>query len=145
MKLLLYDRSADDHNIEAEALLFARRARRFSLHPFTAGDTSTGMEYELQVAVEGEHNAVDLPMSIRESSFFRNTVKRAARGDLPQWSIDSLRDFLYHNDTDVWENSWVRLQEDRLCEYARKQLQHDLWPTRIILKVRSGRTSTAFQ
>lgn len=126
MKLLLYDRSADDSNIEAEALLFARRARRFSLQPFTAGDTSTGMEYELQVAVEGEHNAVDLPMSIRESSFFRNTVKRAARGDLSQWSIDSLRDFLYNNDTDVWENSWVRLQENRLCEYARKQLHHDL-------------------
>jgi hypothetical protein len=126
MKLLLYDRTAYDNNFEAEAAAFARRCRRFSLRPFTVGDTSTGMEYELQVAVEGEHNAVDLPMSIRESSFFRNTVKRAARGDLPKWSIDSLRDFLYHNDSQVWENSWVRLPEDRLCDYARKQLSHDL-------------------
>ncbi len=126
MKLLLHDRTANDTNIGDEAAFFARSARRFSLQPFAAGDTSTGMEYELQVAVEGEHNTVDLPMSIRESSFFRNTVKRAARGDLPQWSIDHLREFLYHNDTDVWENSWVRLQEGRLCDYARRQLHHDL-------------------
>ncbi len=126
MKLLLHDRTAYDTNLEAEAAAFARRSRRLSLQPFSVGDTSAGMEYELQVAVEGEHNAVDLPMAIRESSFFRNTVKRAARGDLPQWSVDSLRDFLYRNDTQVWENSWIRLQEDRLCDYARKLLDHDL-------------------
>ncbi|MDP3481641.1 MAG: hypothetical protein Q8R88_17895, partial [Desulfoprunum sp.] len=126
MKLLQYHRTEYDNDIEAEAASFSRRIRKSSLQPFAVGDTSTGMEYELQVAVQGEHNAVDLPLSIRESSFFRNTVKRAARGDLPPWSIDSLREFLYHNDTEVWENSWIRMQEDRLCDYAKKLLNHDL-------------------
>ena len=126
MKLLQYHRTEDHNDIEAEAASFARRIRKSPLQPFALGDTSTGMEYELQVSVEGEHNAVDLPLSIRESSFFRNTVKRAARGDLPPWSIDSLREFLYHNDTEVWENSWIRMQEQRLCDYAKKQLNHDL-------------------
>jgi hypothetical protein len=113
-------------NIEMEAAVITRRLRNFHLQPFAAVYLSVGMEFELQVAVAGNYNDVDLPRSINESGFFRNTVKRAARGDLPPKSIDSLRNFLYHNDTGIWENSWVRLKEDHLDDFARKQLFHDL-------------------
>jgi hypothetical protein len=126
MKLLQHLATSNEHDIEAEAAFFARRIRNFSLQPFAAGDTSTGMEYELQVAVAGSHKDVDLPRTIRESGFFRNTVKRAGRGDLPTKNIDSLRDFLYHNDTGVWENSWVRLREQYLSDYAKRLFKHDL-------------------
>jgi len=126
MKLLQQQCNDRYHDIEDEAALFLRHIHHHHPRPFAIGDTSTGMEYELQVAVAGDHNTVDLPLSIRQSTFFRNTVKRAARGDLRQRSIDALRDFLYHNETKVWENSWVRLRPDRLCDYARRQLDHDL-------------------
>ena len=114
------------HDIESEATAFARHLRHLDLQPFAGEDTSVGMEYELQVAVEGDPKDVDLPLSISESGFFRNIVKRASRGDLPPESIDSLRQFLYHNDTGVWENSWVRLKEDRLNDSAKRLLNHDL-------------------
>jgi len=126
MKLLHHQRNDRKHDIEDEAALFFRHLRQLHPRPFAVGDTSTGMEYELQVAVAGAHNAVDLPLTIRQSTYFRNTVKRAARGDLRQRSVDALRDFLYHNETGVWENSWVRLRQDRLCDYARRQLDTDL-------------------
>ena len=126
MKLFLNDQNVPDLSSEAEAISFVRHACKISLQPFAAGDTSTGMEYELQVAVEGDHSAVDLPLIIADSTFFRNTAKRAARGDLPQSSINSLRDFIHSNKTNVWENSWVRLAEDRLSRFARKQLNYDL-------------------
>ncbi len=126
MKLLHTYENRYEADIEAEASLFARRIGTFSSQPFAAGDTSTGMEYELQVAVEGDQRTVDLPLAIRGSSFFSNTVKRVGRGDLPPWRIDSLRNFLDHNETGVWENSWVRFQEERLSDYARKILHHDL-------------------
>ena len=126
MELRKYKILEPKHNIEAEATAFARRLRNFTLQPFAEEDTSVGMEYELQVAVEGDHKDVDLPQSISESGFFRNTIKRAARGDLPPKSIDLLREFLYKNDTGVWENSWVRLKEDRLGDSAKKLLHHDL-------------------
>ncbi|HSO09988.1 MAG TPA: hypothetical protein VLR45_08360 [Desulfoprunum sp.] len=126
MKLLQQQRNDRYHAIEDEAAHFLRHIRHHHPRPFALGDTSTGMEYELQVAVAGAHNAVDLPLTIRQSTYFRNTVKRAARGDLRQRSVDALRDFLYHNETGVWENSWVRLRQDRLCDYARRQLDTDL-------------------
>lgn len=113
-------------DIEAETALFLRHLRGLKQQPFAAGDTSAGMEYELQVAVEGHQHQVDLPLTIRRSSFFSNTVKRVEQGDLPAWRIDSLRHFLDHNDTGVWENSWVRLDEERLSSYARTVLHHDL-------------------
>ena len=88
MKLLQQQRNDRYHAIEDEAAHFLRHIRHHHPRPFALGDTSTGMEYELQVAVAGAHNAVDLPLTIRQSTYFRNTVKRAARGDLRQRSVD---------------------------------------------------------
>ena len=94
--------------------------------PFVDGDSSVGMEYELQVAVEGSHKDVDLPIVIRNSSYFKNIVKRTARGDLSESCLKQLQDFLYTNSSGVWENSWVRLREKHLSMRAKKQLEFDL-------------------
>lgn len=93
--------------------------------PFTDGDTSVGMEYELQVVVEGDHKSVDLPITIRNSSYFKNIVKRTATGDLAPDCLESLKSFLYKNSSGVWENSWVRFPEFRLTPWARQILNSD--------------------
>jgi hypothetical protein len=126
MELHQYPISDSDYDIAAEADALVRRLSNFDLQPFTMDDVSVGMEYELQVAVKGDHKDVDLPQAIFESRFFKNIAKRAGRGDLPPKSIEDLRGFLYHNETRVWENSWVRLRENRLGEAAKKLLSHDL-------------------
>ncbi|MDR3629777.1 MAG: hypothetical protein P4L42_05510 [Desulfocapsaceae bacterium] len=119
-------RITESEEIEAGVSAFTRHMRQGDLHPFTGEDSSVGMEFELQVAIHGDRRNVDLPLAISQSRFFRNIIKRAARGDLPAKAIASLREFLFRNDTGVWENSWVRLKEDRLGESAKRLLQHDL-------------------
>ncbi len=96
-----------------------------NLPPFTGEDSSVGMEYELQVAVEGDHKDVDLPTTIGSSTYFKNVVKRSARGDLPHASLDSLKDFLHKNSSSVWENSWVRFPENRLTHWTKNLLAED--------------------
>lgn len=94
--------------------------------PFTDGDSSVGMEYELQVAVEGNHKDVDLPIVIRESSYFKNIVKRTGRGDLPDSCLKRHQELLFKNESNIWENSWVRLAPRELCVDTRKMLGRDL-------------------
>lgn len=94
--------------------------------PFVGEDSTVGMEYELQVAVEGNHKDVDLPIVIRNSSYFKNIVKRTARGDLSDSCLLHLQDFLYTNNSGIWENSWVRFRENRLSPWAKKQFDIDL-------------------
>ncbi|MFH0784863.1 MAG: hypothetical protein V2B20_23310 [Pseudomonadota bacterium] len=104
--------------------LFDALASR-KLTPFAGNDSSVGMEYELQVAVEGDQKDVDLPTTISSSTYFKNVVKRSARGDLPPASLQSLKDFLTKNNTGVWENSWVRFPEGRLTAWSQKLLAAD--------------------
>lgn len=108
---------------------FARFKNSFEAsnqHPFAGNDSTVGMEYELQVAVEGDHRDIDLPIVIRNSSFFKNIVKRTARGDLSESCLTELQDFLYNNTSRTWENSWVRLRPLCLSASAKKQLDFDL-------------------
>ena len=93
------------------------------LTPFVGEDSSVGMEFELQVAVEGDYKDVDLPTTIGSSTYFKNVVKRSARGDLPSTSLQSLKDFLHKNNSNVWENSWVRFPENRLTAWTKKLLR----------------------
>jgi len=93
--------------------------------PFTGDDSSVGMEFELQVAVAGNHMDVDLPTTISSSTYFKNVVKRSGRGDLPAECLQSLKDFLHKNTSNVWENSWVRFPESRLTPWSRKLLAAD--------------------
>lgn len=95
------------------------------LAPFAGGDSSVGMEYELQVAVEGDHRDVDLPMTVCASTYYKNLVKRTARGDLPPERLDLLEAFLFGNASRVWENSWVRFPEERLTSFTRRMLIGD--------------------
>lgn len=106
------------------------------LQPFAGEDSSVGMEYELQVAVEGDHRDVDLPSTIRNSSYYKNIAKRTARGDLSTSCLESLQDFLYNNESNVWENSWVRLSEHRLTPGSRKLLARDFLADKSILNSR---------
>lgn len=112
--------------VEEDTQLFFNSLSHLNIQPFGHGDTSVGMEFELQVAVEGDHADVDLPITIRSSSYFKNVVKRTERGDLPPSILTSLKDYLFHNDTRIWENSWVRLPECLLTPYTREILAQDL-------------------
>ena len=94
--------------------------------PFGASDTTAGSETELQVAVAGSRQQVDLPLTIEQSRYFANLVKRAASGDAPERQIERLRAFLDEGQTQVWENSWVRFGRQRLSAAARQVLQQDL-------------------
>ena len=96
-----------------------------SSKPFTCEDTSVGMEYELQVAIEGDHKDVDLPITIASSTYFKNVVKRTERGDLASANLESLQTFLFGNSSKVWENSWVRLPENMLTSWTQEMLARD--------------------
>lgn len=93
---------------------------------FGDNDVTAGSETELQAAVVGSSHSVDLPLSIERSRFFANLAKRTASGEAPERQMERLRSFLDENPTNVWENSWVRLELQRLSPYARRVLNQDL-------------------
>lgn len=99
---------------------------RLSQSPFSPTDTTVGVENELQAAVMGDQEHVDLALAIEGSNYFKNLQRRADRGDMPPSSITNLRRFLDENGEQVWENSWVRFPRHRLSRHAENILQHDL-------------------
>jgi len=93
--------------------------------PFTGVDATAGSEDELQAVVAGSSSHCDLPLSIRESRFFRNVARRSASGEAPRSTLAELHEFL--DDTrGVWENSWIRFPESRLSSYAREVFDSDM-------------------
>jgi hypothetical protein len=118
--------STTDTTCEFDRLRFFRELRDAAIVPFAERDSSVGMEYEVQVAVAGQPQDVDLPITIAQSTFFKNVAKRSARGDLPPETLKRIEVFLQHNPGKVWENSWVRFPEERLCPQARRLLSQDL-------------------
>ena len=93
--------------------------------PFTAHDATAGSEDELQAVVIGSPERCDLPLSLRESRFFRNIARRSASGEAPRRTLLELEAFL--NDTcNVWENSWIRFPESRLSRHALHVFHADL-------------------
>lgn len=94
--------------------------------PFSYEDTTAGSETELQVAVAGRRNQVDLPLTIEASSYFENLVRRARSGDSSERVIHELEHYLTNNQNMIWENSGVRLPYDRLHSYAREVFHIDL-------------------
>ncbi len=94
--------------------------------PFSAGDATAGMENEWQAAVRGDADAVDLPRTIKASSYYGNLLKKAATGDTSPSKVSDLEAFLSDNADGVWENSWVRLPVSSLNEGARQVLDADL-------------------
>jgi hypothetical protein len=94
--------------------------------PFAPGDATAGCENELQAVVGGGDVEVDLPIAIRESTYYRNLLKRATAGDTPRSRVDALEEFLAGNGEGVWENSWVRFPRAALSHYAIQILDEDL-------------------
>ncbi len=94
--------------------------------PFGINDVTAGSETELQAAVLGTKDHVDLPIRIRESNYFANIVRRAASGDTSTRAITDLEEYLNNNPENIWENSWVRFPMACLNESARKVSDYDL-------------------
>ncbi|MCB2225525.1 MAG: hypothetical protein KQH53_02525 [Desulfarculaceae bacterium] len=94
--------------------------------PFGPGDATAGCENELQAAVAGGRDQVDLPLTIESSNFYLNLVKRQRRGDTPARLVNDLDEYLAANPGGVWENSWVRLPLDALSPAARRVWEQDL-------------------
>jgi hypothetical protein len=94
--------------------------------PFSLNDTTAGSETELQAAVIGRPDCVDLPVSIRTSNYFQNVARRVAAGDTSPRSVSKLIGYLKGDSDDVWENSWVRFPIRALAPLARFVLDQDL-------------------
>lgn len=94
--------------------------------PFFGSDATTGCENELQVAVTGRRESVDLPRAIEQSSYYANIIKRADRGETSPRTLRNLERYLGDNVEQVWENSWVRFPLSSLHPNAIHILAADL-------------------
>lgn len=94
--------------------------------PFTPPDITFGTETELQTAVGGRRDTVDLPLTIENSNYFFNIVKRIERGDAPRKLIHDLQGYLSGNVDGIWENSFVHFPTDCLSPVACEVFRHDL-------------------
>lgn len=94
--------------------------------PFSTGDTTAGVENELQAVVFGDQHTVDLPQIIRHSNYFKNITTKARTGDTSPTLLHDLEKLLDNNSQGIWENSWVRFPMDRLKPFAREVFERDL-------------------
>ncbi len=94
--------------------------------PFSLGDTTAGVENELQAVVAGSRDTVDLPCFIQESNYYKNILRRGRTGDAPKSAAAELAAYLENNPEGIWENSWVRLPLRCLSPRARSVLFQDL-------------------
>ncbi|WP_298273327.1 hypothetical protein [Geobacter sp.] len=102
-------------------------SRRFAATlPFSLGDTTAGTENELQAAVAGRRDAVDLPLTIEQSDYLANITRRAAAGETSRRAVSELERFITDNREGVWENSWVRFPRRALSPFAREVFDRDL-------------------
>ncbi len=100
--------------------------RLLGLLPFGPDDATAGSESELQVAVMGSPDCVDLPLRIRDSSYYQNVARRTVAGDTSGHTLLELERYLQAGSDAVWENSWVRFPLERLNTFARHTLERDL-------------------
>ncbi|MDT8441924.1 MAG: hypothetical protein RQ723_09720 [Desulfuromonadales bacterium] len=94
--------------------------------PFADEDCTGGSEIELQVAVRGRRDQVDLPLTIEASRYVDNLLKRARSGEHPEQLIHRLEAYLNDNRDGLWENSAVRFPLARLHPYTRDIFEKDL-------------------
>ncbi|MDG4476202.1 hypothetical protein [Thiovibrio frasassiensis] len=117
----------DQRPTERECIaLLALDAHRPESLPFYGSDATTGCENELQVAVTGRREDVDLPRAIEQSSYYANIIKRADRGETSPRARRNLERYLDDNLGQVWENSWVRFPLASLHPHAMNILAADL-------------------
>ncbi|MCA9770954.1 MAG: hypothetical protein KC466_01015 [Myxococcales bacterium] len=94
--------------------------------PFAGDDATAGSENELQTAVIGTRDAVDLPQAIERSNYFADLRRRVAAGDMSRSLVTDVERFLTENRERVWENSWVRFRRAALSPSADALLRRDL-------------------
>jgi len=94
--------------------------------PFIPSDITFGTETELQTAVRGSRNSVDLPLEISNSNYFFNIIRRIERGDAPRKLIHGLERYLGDNEDTIWENSFVSLPRSSLSPFAEGVFEGDL-------------------
>jgi hypothetical protein len=94
--------------------------------PFSVGDTTAGSETELQAVVIGGRKQADLPLTIEQSNYFANIMRRVAAGDTPRRAVRDLVHYLDANTEGVWENSWVRFPRSALSPAAELIFRADL-------------------
>lgn len=102
------------------------RRNDVSTLPFSPGDVTAGSENEMQTAVIGDRRSVDLPLSIENSSWFKNLERHASTGDMVPGLMQRIEEYLSGNSENVWENSWVRFPLALLHSRARDVLETDL-------------------
>lgn len=101
--------------------------RRLGEIPFaSASDVSVGSEDELQSAVLGDASRVDLPLTIRASSFYENAMRRISSGAASEKIGSGIQHYLSDNVDGVWEHSWVRFSAERLNDAARGEFDSNL-------------------
>lgn len=94
--------------------------------PFLPADATAGSETELQTAVVGPRERVDLPRAVLESRYAQGLRRRAACGEYPARVLAALEAVLEPGPDQTWENSWVRVPVSRLSATARGVLEADL-------------------
>jgi hypothetical protein len=94
--------------------------------PFSTDDATVGTENELQTAVKGVADAVDLPAAIRHSDYYASLAEDAKLSPRHRTLYADLDRYLSENEDRVWESSWVRLPRHSLNAFARAVLDHDL-------------------
>ena len=67
--------------LEILGIPLPRRSGFVESIPFSLGDVTAGSETELQAAVSGPKECVDLPIVIENSNYFANIVRRSCSGD----------------------------------------------------------------
>lgn len=111
------------HVIEREAIRFLAD---LPVLPFSHDDVTAGSESELQAAVCGRPENVDLAQTIHASNYLRNIRERTEAGESPRIVIRQLQEFLSDSESTVWENSWVRCPRKLLNKAADQLLADDL-------------------
>ncbi len=112
--------------LSALGLFCADGKLNYSRLPFTPFDVTAGSESELQVAVYGSKDDVDLPITIKSSNYYNNIVKRWQTGEISKSKISDIDEYLDNNPDNIWENSWVRFSPMLLDTFARRVLSKDL-------------------
>ena len=111
------------HVLETEAAQFLAG---LPVLPFSHDDITAGSESELQAAVCGISEDVDLARTIQSSNYLHNIRERTAAGESPRIVIRQLQEFLASPDATVWENSWVRFPRRLLNRTADQLFEGDL-------------------
>lgn len=98
----------------------------FEKIPFSADDITAGSETELQTAVKGEKNCVDIALSIQNSKYYKNLTKHIKAGEINSTRALELSEFIENHRDNVWENSWVIIEEKHLSKYALNLFKQDM-------------------